>query len=395
MEALSKQINNADISADLEVFFTMLDVPVYCNLLWRSPEAARNCPKGDIKLAFDSSTGMIVNVAFDPAKLDYNLDYENSLHYSPRFQEYAQFLANSLVESHRLDNKDIIEVGCGKGDFLVSLCTLGDNRGIGFDPTYVPRAEHQLLGDRVQFIQDYYSEHYKDYQADLIVCRHTLEHIPNPADLLQPLRRAIGDRLHTAVFFEVPNGLDTFRRLAIWDIIYEHCCYFVSGSLEQAFAAHGFQVQQVKETYEGQFLCLEALPAGEDLASTEISVEEMETLRRDLDSFTLRFNAKIEVWEQKLSQMAAEAQRAVVWGAGSKGVTFLNLLKNQDVVEYIVDLNPRKQGKYLPGTGQKIVSPEFLREYQPEVVIVMNPIYMGEIEQMLADLGCESDLFCV
>jgi C-methyltransferase C-terminal domain/Methyltransferase domain len=388
-------INHSDISADLEIFFSMLDVPVYCNHLWRSPEAARNCPKGDIKLAFDKRTGAIVNVAFDPAKLDYNIDYENSLHYSPRFQEYAQSLANDLVERHRLDGKTIIEVGCGKGDFLVSLCALGNNRGIGFDPTYVPRPEHQPIADRVTFIQDYYSERYQNYQADLIVCRHTLEHIPNPAELLKPLRRAIGDRLETAVFFEVPNGLDTFRRLAIWDIIYEHCCYYIPSSLVQAFASHGFQVQQVYETYEGQFLCLEALPISEEQANIEVPEKEIETLRSDLDSFTLRFQAKIADWEQNLSQIAAKGQRAVVWGAGSKGVTFLNILKNQSVIEYIVDLNPRKQGKYLPGTGQKIVPSEFLRQYQPDVVIVMNPIYRDEIGQMLADMGCKSDLICV
>ncbi|OLT57853.1 hypothetical protein [Moorena bouillonii] len=53
-------------SADLEVFFEMLAVPVYCNLLWRSRQTAQNCPKGDIKLGFCPSCGFISNLAFDP-----------------------------------------------------------------------------------------------------------------------------------------------------------------------------------------------------------------------------------------------------------------------------------------------------------------------------------------
>jgi len=60
-----------------------------------------------------------------------------------------------------------------------------------------------------------------------------------------------------------------------------------------------------------------------------------------------------------------------------------------------VDINPRKQGMYVAGTGQKIVPPEFLRDYQPDVVIVMNPIYEGEIRQMVADWGLTPELMCV
>lgn len=388
-------IINSNISANKNLFFEVLDVPIYCNLLWQSPEAARSCPKGDIKLAFDEYTGMIRNIAFDEDKLDYDQDYENSLHYSPRFQEYAQSLASDLVDSYQLHEKDIIEIGCGKGDFLFSLCTLGNNRGIGFDPTYVPRPEHKHVKDQIQFIQDYYSERYSDYQANLVVCRHTLEHIFDPAKLLKPLRKAIGSRLHTAVFFEVPNGLDTFRQLAIWDIIYEHCCYYVPTSLAQVMSSYGFQVQKVYETYEGQFLCVEALPVEEDQVEIEIPVKELETLKSDLDQFATRFKSKMEIWEQKLLELDQNSQRVVAWGAGSKGVTFLNILKSQHVVEYVVDLNPRKQGKYIPGTGQEIIGPDFLQKYQPDTVIVMNPIYNGEISQMLANLGCQANLISV
>ncbi len=391
-------IVNADIvdaSPDGKVFFELLDVPVYCNLLWLEQQAARNCPKGDIKLAFCPDTGLITNVAFDPAKLGYDQDYENSLHYSPRFQQYAQSLAAGLVERYNLYDKDIIEIGSGKGDFLISLCELGNNRGVGFDPSYVPRSEHRPMTDRVQFIQDFYSERYKDYQADLICCRQTLEHIPNPADLLQPLQRAIGDRPNTVVFFEVPNALHTFGHLAVWDIIYEHCCYFVPASLVQVFSTHGFRVQEVREVFDGQFLCLEALPAAEDRASADVQVEEIEALTRDLANFTSKFQAKVEAWEYKLSQIAAKGLTAVVWGAGSKGVTFLNIFKNQDWIEYVVDLNPRKQGMYVAGSGQQIVPPEFLWHYQPDVVIVMNPIYDREIRQLTTGLGLNPEFICL
>jgi SAM-dependent methyltransferase len=437
-------------SPHLEPFFTMSDVPIFCNVLHSEQDEARNCPKGDIKLAFCPSCGFITNVAFDPDKLIYSQDYENSLHYSPRFREYIDDLAKQLIARYDLHNKNIIEIGCGKGDFLVSLCELGNNRGVGFDPSYIARAEHRHLGEKVKFVQDFYSEKYKDYQADLICCRHTLEHVANPADLLIPLRKAIGDRLDTVVFFEVPNAIDTFHRLAIWDILYEHCTYFVPSSLKRVFSDYGFKVTNLSEAFAGQFLCLEALPVVEEVtlsdrnlileqslisatkerelvqvgASTQNTVletstsvvpgyqnwtdsatyllpeidsesEEVELLQRDIENFTTNFQAKIAIWQHKLAQIAQTKQRAVVWGAGAKGVTFLNLLKVRGAIEYIVDMNFRKHWKYVAGTGQQIVPPEFLQAYRPDVVIVMNPIYEEEIRQLLADLGLNCEVFPV
>ena len=381
------QNNKMELSSENQVFFEMLEVPIYCNLLWSDQQAAKDCPKGDLKLAFCPQTGLIYNVAFDSSKLGYSQDYENSLHYSPRFQEYADRLAQGLIKDYDLHQKDIIEIGCGKGDFLISLCSLGENKGIGFDPTYVPREEHQAFTEQVKFVQDFYSEDYKDYQADLICCRHTLEHVLDPSDLLKPLRKAIGDRLNTAVFFEVPNALYTFQELAVWDIIYEHCCYFTPTSLAYAFIDHGFEVKNKRTEFEEQFLCLEAVPVAENVSFPEQHQQEIESLSQDLATFSSKFATLVQTWTEKLRQINQAGQKIVLWGAGSKGVTFLNILKCGDLVEYIVDLNPRKQGMYVPGTGQKIVPPEFLQDYHPDLVIVMNPIYEEEIRQMILDMG--------
>jgi hypothetical protein len=252
------------------------------------------------------------------------------------------------------------------------------------------------MSDRVKIIQDLYSDKYRDYQADFICCRHTLEHVLNPEDLLQPLRKAIGDRLNTVVFFEVPNGLHTFRNLAIWDILYEHCCYYVSTSLIHAFTHNEFAVTDVRETFDGQFLCIEAIPVepGHEKSNNSSHQSELAALNRDITEFTTKFQSIVTTWQKNLDEIANKKQKAVVWGAGSKGVTFLNIFKNQKI-EYIVDLNPRKHGMFVAGSGQKIIPPEFLKDYQPDVVIIMNPIYKDEIRQLTQSLGVNAELICV
>ena len=85
----------------------------------------------------------------------------------------------------------------------------------------------------------------------------------------------------------------------------------------------------------------------------------------------------------------------VTWGGGSKGVTFLNTLRDPSPVRAVVDLNPRKAGKFVPGTGQEIVSPEALRQISPDAVIVMNPIYVDEITEHVRSLGLKGEIHLV
>lgn len=380
-------------SSHLEVFFELPQMPVFCSLLWEEKQLAKDCPKGDIKLAFCPDCGFIENLSFNPAKLSYTGSYECSLDFSPRFQSYAKSLAEKLIERHDLRQKKIIEIGCGKGDFLFLICDLGDNYGIGFDPTYVYRPEHDEY--KVDIIQDYYSEKHANYYGDFILCRHTLEHIQNPSSFLNTIRKTIGNQHDVKIFFEVPNALDTFHNLAIWDIIYEHCCYFSPTSLSTAFSYSGFQVTETKEEYRGQFLCLEAIPSQNTQAFENLPEEQAKAstqLKNDIDAFPDNFHSKVAFWEQKLQHASDNDQRVVLWGAGSKGVTFLNIISQQQQIEYVVDINPNKKGKYIPGTGQEIVEPNFLIEYQPDLVIVMNPIYESEICQMLKDMNCTSEV---
>ena len=99
----------------------------------------------------------------------------------------------------------------------------------------------------------------------------------------------------------------------------------------------------------------------------------------------------VNLWRTRLERIKAKGQVAVVWGTGSKAVTFLNTM--QAHIEYAVDINPQKQGKYVAGTGQKIVSPQYLRSYKPDIIIVMNPIYIREIRALSRKLGLHSKLY--
>jgi len=386
-------------SDDVDVFFETRQVPVHCNVLWPSRDEALQAPRGDLRLGFCQECGHIFNLAFDPTLMSYAQKYESSLHFSPHFQTYAESLVAHLVERYDLHGKKIVEIGCGDGNFLRLLCEAGGNCGVGFDPSFVPDSRGVAGARRVTIIKDFYSEQYVDHHADFICCRHVLEHIDHPRNLLNSVRRAIGERSDTPVYFEVPNAQHTLKDSGIWDLIYEHCSYFSASSLCRLFTSSGFSIRDLTETYGGQFLGMEALP--EQGVTTLTTVRQppdgasVERMARDVTTFAEKYRSKVRCWGNNLEQIRAAGQQAVIWGTGSKGVTFLNVVVGQDQIRYAVDINPHKQGMYVPGTGQQIVAPKFLQSHEPDVVIVVNPVYEDEIRETVKDLGINPELICV
>lgn len=366
---------------------TLADVPIYCSVLYSTKDSALAAPKGDINLVFCQDCGHLYNGTFDAQKIEYGADYDNSLHYSGKFRQYAESLAKDLVDRYHLHGKKIVEIACGKGDFLAYICQLGNNAGYGFDPSYEPDRQSAEMPPQVSITEDYYSERYADLEADLVCCRHALEHIEQPKAFLTVVHRAVTANHGAPLYFEVPNSLFTLKDMGIWDIIYVHCGYFCENSLARVFTDSGFSVERLDDSFGGQFLSIETTLADENKSNTYSSKTTLASMIAYAEAFEKNYAEKVATWKQRLAEFKRENKRVVVWGAGAKGVTFLNALKVGDEIASIVDLNVHKHGKYVPGTGHQVVSPQHLQEYRPDVVIVMNPIYADEIAQSLKDLG--------
>jgi 2-polyprenyl-3-methyl-5-hydroxy-6-metoxy-1,4-benzoquinol methylase len=374
-------------------FFTIGAFPVVCNILCRTYQEAVQIPKGTIDLVYCPSCQMIFNREFDAQLVDYKGDYENSLHFSPHFEQYATELANHLVQQYQISDKRVIEIGCGRGDFLSLLCRLGNNQGTGFDPTYTPGEQEQALHDSVTIVSDAYHEDRYPHTADFLCSRHVLEHIRQPLDFIIQLKPILQNSPEGVMYIEVPNVMYTIRQLGIWDIIYEHCNYFNIHSLKHLIREAGFEPVQSYELYQGQFIGIEARPMSLQVRTDDPAPQpslEMEPL---VNRFGEVYREKVHTWRHLLSDLREQRKKVVLWGAGSKGVNFLNILDiAHEAVEYVVDINPRKHGCYICGSGQQIVPPSFLQDYQPDVIILMNSVYQDEVASAIREMGVTAEI---
>jgi SAM-dependent methyltransferase len=377
---------------------TIPSVPVFCNVLLNSAPQARAAAQATIELVCCNHCHHLFNRAFDSQLLAYAPGYDASLFFSPTYQEYAKVTAHDLIERHHLIGKTLLEIGCGDGRYLELICKLGNNRGVGMDPGC--DFSHRPPSDQLQFSSDLFGQGASAYQPDFILCRHVLEHLESPQTLIQDVYHVLSQTNGT-LYFEVPNANYTLDDLGIWDLIYEHVSYFTPQSIYRLFTQNGFEITQLSCRYGNQFLCLEAaIPSSSTHASsTHAPLIEPPTLAeqpsQQLAAFKDNFERKTQVWRERLAQCHQRGERVVLWGTGSKGVTFLNVCDTDNLIDYVIDINPSKTGKYTPGTGHQVFGPEAVSHRPPQHVLIMNPVYHDEIQSNLKERGIHAQLHLV
>ena len=370
-------------------------VPVHQNALMTTRQKARRAARGTLTLAVCGRCGFIHNQTFEPERLSYGAAYDNAQTHSAAFRDYVDGLADHLLSDRGVRGCRIVEIGCGDGYFLRRLvddATAG-NAGVGFDPSYSgPDTDPDMdNGDRLRFERRFFDADCADVAADVVVCRHVIEHVPDPVAMLNAVRQALARSPHARVYFETPCVEWILAENAIWDLFYEHCSYFTAVSLAAAFEVAGFTVSGVEHVFGGQYLWLEARLPGPVVAAPL----DGGSLPRDAARFGVEEAAMLSRLETQLGAIAG-SRRVAIWGAGAKGATLANLLDpERRLFDSLIDINPNKQGCFVAGSGHEIVSLAEALRRGVAVAVLMNPNYRPEIEAMVRKAGATLELMDV
>lgn len=330
-------------------------LPVLQNRTFVDAASARASASADIVLVQNSVSGLIYNQAFDADKLSYDSDYQNEQAHSGQFQRHLNDVEGVIARHFK--GRSLIEVGCGKGYFLELLRNLG-YAITGIDPAYEGTNADVIKAPFTRELQR---------TADAVVLRHVLEHIADPVSFLSEIAEA---NQGGQIYIEVPCFDWIVEHNAWFDLFYEHVNYFRLDDLRRLFGT----VHEAGHLFGGQYLYIVA-----DLASLRREPEAPASLMELPSDFSASLDTAVRIIK------GTPGQGSAIWGASSKGVIYSLFLQRAGVaVDQVVDINPAKQGRYLPVSGARVSSPEEALAALPDGahLFVMNSNYLQEIQRM-------------
>ena len=348
-------------------------VPVLQHAVYRSVAEARAATRGELAMRLCGTCGFLWNAAFNEELIRYTAGYENCQSHSNAFRNHIDDRIDRIGQALPSDRAiSIVEVGCGQGDFLARLVErLGAERvaaAYGFDPAWRGSDGDGPRGTKLyRGLFDGAAVRAIGLAADALITRHTIEHVPDPLAFLRNIREALTDAL---IFIETPCNRWIQEHRALQDFFFEHCSIFDAGSLSRAMTTCGFVPTRIERVFGDQYLWAEAITKD----PSPCGLQEDERMFR-------------EKWRNTVIE-ARQHGPVSVWGAGAKGTTFLLLIDPDGrLTDCVIDVNPRKQGGFVPATGHEIISPVEAAAREVASVIIMNPNYRDEIVAITQSLG--------
>ena len=237
-------------------------------------------------------------------------------------------------------------------------------------------------------------------QADLIAANNVLAHVPDINDFVAGFTVLL--KPDGVATFEFPHLMQLMALNQFDTIYHEHFSYLSLTAVQRIFAANGLTVFDVEEypTHGGS---LRVFAQRTDTCKQPINDRVTKMLRTEdaigiqTEKYYLAFQARAEKVKDDFINFLAEAKRqgktVAAYGAAAKGNTLMNFAElGSDLIQYVVDKNPAKQGKFMPGSRIPIVSPEALQSQRPDYLVILPWNIAEEVMQqnaVLAELGTQ------
>lgn len=327
--------------------------------------------------------------------------------YSDTWLDHAQRYATSAIERFDLDAESrVVEVGSNDGYLLQYFFEKGISV-LGVEPAanVAEAATDKDIPTRVDFFGEALAQEMvaDGEQADLLVGNNVLAQVPTLNSFVSGIKTLLKPR--GVATLEFPHLLRLMEENQFDTIYHEHFSYFSFLTVERIFAAHGLTLFDVEElSTHGGSLRIYARHAEDDTKPVRERTGRLREREREAGLERLEtyadFARQVEATKRKLLRLLIDLKDAghsiAGYGAPGKGNTLLNYAGiGTDVLDYTVDRNPYKQGRYLPGTRIPIYAPDKIRETQPEYVLILPWNVKDEIMDQMADVRSWGGRFIV
>lgn len=331
-------------------------------LAWpRSTKQAEAMPKLPHHFVRCVDCGHVYNADFDYANVPYsdkpNLMFNRGEIWSQHLEQVRQLLTDNLASE-----ATVVEIGCGDGSLLNAIAAARPGtRCIGFDPN----SQIDSGGGRVETRTELFlpEVHLDEYRPDLIISRHVLEHLLNPLGFIQQLAFAVSwHDAPTRLFIEVPCVDQVMSAGRTVDFFYEHNSHFTTQSLQRMLQRCSSQVGLIDTSYNGEVVYA--------LADFRRHAPHVQHAKQ-----SLAFRNRAATAQQRLAgefeRLLSGSRSVAIWGGTGKAAAFINQ-NSLDRIRFplVVDSDANKVGTYVPGAGQRILSPDALSERYIDTILV-------------------------
>jgi SAM-dependent methyltransferase len=334
----------------------------------------------------------------------FSADYAYFSSTSASWLAHAARYATKMIDLLKLDqNSLVLEIAANDGYLLRNFVAAGIPC-LGIEPTASTAAAAEKLG--IPILREFFGEALgkrlgaEGKQADLIVGNNVYAHVPDINDFTRGLKAAL--KPGGTITLEFPHLMQLIEHCQFDTIYHEHFSYLSLYTVKRIFESVGLRVFDVEElpTHGGSLRVYGCHTEDERKETPAVATLLAEEHRRGLQSLTpyVSFQARAEEIKDDLLEFLIEQKHAgkkvAAYGAAAKGNTLLNFAGiKPDLLPFVCDAAPAKQGKFLPGSHIPILAPSALMDFAPDYLLILPWNIADEVRAQNAALAARGTRF--
>ncbi|NQT22498.1 MAG: methyltransferase domain-containing protein [Candidatus Omnitrophica bacterium] len=287
----------------------------------------------------------------------------------------------SFVQKFSLKGKKVIEIGCGRGEYLSIMQKFGvEVYGLEHSAASVRQCIKNGLKVSKGFIESS-TDSLNDFPFDAFFILNFFEHLPDPNSTLRGIYNNLTDDAIGLV--EVPNFDMILRNKLFSEFIGDHLFYFTKETLSSTLRQNGFEIIECNEVWHEYIISAVVHPVKSSVVGMAKPLFHRVKKRKKMDishfyKYQTQLKNEIEEYIRRFKD-----KKVAIWGAGHQALAIISLMSLADKIKYVIDSAPFKQGKYTPATHIPILSPDILEQDPVDGIIVMAASYSDEVARTI------------